>query len=150
MELALGIKVQHPVRFEFFDASLVPIDVSRIQSASIVNSFGETIPLSEKALEADEAITFDRVWLSKNRLRRVSGGLRSDDNIYVFREVWVDGLNVVQSGEIDYVPALDATCPDLSSAEPQHSSTTINTKPTVPGGGGQYYVPPISRPDRLT
>lgn len=118
-ELDLGIKIQHPVRFEFFDASLEPFDVDRVQSATIVNSFGVTFPLSEKALESDESISFDEVWLPKNRLRRVSGGLRSDDNIYVFRDVFVDGLNVVQSGEIDYIPAVGGTCPDLGDLLPQ-------------------------------
>ena len=111
----LGLKIQHPVRFEFFDASLIPLDISRIQSANLFTSFGETLPLSEKALEEDDAISFDRVWLSANRLRRISVGLQSDDNIYVFREVWVDDLNVVQSGEIGYVPSLEPECPDLSS-----------------------------------
>lgn len=121
-ELDLGVKIQHPVRFDFFDASLEPFDVSRVQSASLVNSFGEAVQLSEHSSEDDEAISFDEVWLSKNRLRRISGGLRSDDNIYVFRDVWVDGLNVVQSGEIDYIPQIDGVCPDLSSFDPQRCS----------------------------
>ena len=119
VDLDLGIKILNPVRFEFFDASLEPFDVSRVQSATIVNSFGVTYTLSEEALEADDAISFEEVWLPKNRLRRVSGGLQSDDNIYVLRDVFVDGLNVVQSGEVDYIPAVGGTCPELSDLQPQ-------------------------------
>lgn len=121
--LDLGIKIQHPVRFDFFDASLEPFDVAGVQSATIVDTFGITYELSEKALEEEDAISFDEVWLPKNRLRRVSGGLRSDDNIYAFRAVFVDGLNVVQSGEISYVPSLNTSCPDLADLQPQQCDT---------------------------
>lgn len=122
-EMQLGVKIQHPVQIDFFDASLDPLDLSRIESATLVNSFGETFPLSEKSFEADEAISFDDVWLSANRLRRVSSGLLSDNNIYVFRDVFVDGENVVQSSEIDYIPAITRRCPELSAAMPQRCAS---------------------------
>lgn len=114
-ELQLGIKVQHPVSIEFKDATLDEVHPDRIETARIVNSFGVATPLSEKVTEEDEAVSFDRVWLTANRLRRVSGGLFSDDNVYTFREVSVDGNDVVQSGGVQYIPALSTDCPRLSS-----------------------------------
>ncbi len=61
--MQLGVKIQHPVRLEFFDSAMDPLDVSRLQTAKVVNSFGEVFPLSEKATEEDEAVSFDEVWL---------------------------------------------------------------------------------------
>lgn len=87
--LEVGFTVSYQVSQEFFDTRGEPVDPSRIDSFT-VRGVGNTF-------------TFDKagpVWLPANRLtRRIGERLESEEILYYFREITVDGANVVNKSE---------------------------------------------------
>ena len=87
--LEVGFTVSYQVNQEFFDLHGEPVDLSRINSMT-VRGVGNTF-------------TFDKagpIWLPANRLtRRVGERLESEEILYYFREILVDGANVVNKSE---------------------------------------------------
>jgi hypothetical protein len=87
--LEVGFTVSYRVNQEFFDTKGEPVDPSRIDSLT-VRGVGNTF-------------TFDKagpIWLPANRLtRRVGERLESEEILYYFREIIVDGANVVNKSE---------------------------------------------------
>lgn len=87
--LEVGFTVSYQVNQEFFDTTGSPVDPSRIDSLT-VRGVGNTF-------------TFDKagpIWLPANRLtRRVGERLESEEILYYFREIIVDGANVVNKSE---------------------------------------------------
>jgi hypothetical protein len=87
--LEVGFTVSYQVSQEFFDTRGEPVDPSRIDSIT-VRGVGNTF-------------TFDKagpIWLPANRLtRRIGERLQSEEILYYFREILVDGANVVNKSE---------------------------------------------------
>jgi hypothetical protein len=87
--LEVGFTVSYQVSQEFFDLKGVPVDPGRIDSIT-VRGVGNTF-------------TFDKagpIWLPANRLtRRIGERLESEEILYYFREILVDGANVVNKSE---------------------------------------------------
>jgi hypothetical protein len=87
--LEVGFTVSYQVDQEFFDTTGVPVDSSRIDSMTL-RGVGNTF-------------TFDKagpIWLPANRLtRRIGERLESEEILYYFREITVDGANVVNKSE---------------------------------------------------
>jgi hypothetical protein len=87
--LEVGFTVSYQVNQEFFDSKGEPVDPGRIDSMT-VRGVGNTF-------------TFDKagtVWLPANRLtRRIGERLESEEILYYFREIIVDGANVVNKSE---------------------------------------------------
>jgi hypothetical protein len=87
--LEVGFTVSYQVDQEFSDTTGAPVDSSRIDSMT-VRGVGNTF-------------TFDKagpIWLPANRLtRRVGERLESEEILYYFREIIVDGANVVNKSE---------------------------------------------------
>lgn len=87
--LEVGFTVNYQVSQEFFDTTGEPVSPSRIDSLT-VRGIGNTF-------------TFDKagpIWLPANRLtRRIGERLESEEILYYFREIIVDGANVVNKSE---------------------------------------------------
>jgi hypothetical protein len=87
--LEVGYTVSYQVSQEFFDTTGDSVDPSRIDSLT-VRGVGNTF-------------TFDKagpIWLPANRLtRRIGERLESEEILYYFREILVDGANVVNKSE---------------------------------------------------
>jgi hypothetical protein len=87
--LEVGFTVSYQVGQEFFDTTGDPVDPARIDSIT-VRGVGNTF-------------TFDKagpIWLPANRLtRRIGERLESEEILYYFREILVDGANVVNKSE---------------------------------------------------
>jgi hypothetical protein len=87
--LEVGFTVSYQVSQEFFDTTGEPVDPGRIDSLT-VRGVGNTF-------------TFDKagpIWLPANRLtRRIGERLESEEILYYFREITVDGANVVNKSE---------------------------------------------------
>jgi hypothetical protein len=87
--LEVGFTVSYQVDQEFFDTTGAPVDSSRIDSMTL-RGVGNTF-------------TFDKagpIWLPANRLtRRIGERLESEEILYYFREITVDGANVVNKSE---------------------------------------------------
>ncbi|HEX6033695.1 MAG TPA: hypothetical protein VFY83_04640 [Anaerolineales bacterium] len=87
--LEVGFTVSYQVNQEFFDLKGEPVDPSRIDSMT-VRGVGNTF-------------TFDKagpIWLPANRLtRRIGERLESEEILYYFREITIDGANVVNKSE---------------------------------------------------
>ena len=87
--LEVGFTVSYQVSQEFYDTTGDPVDPSRIDSLT-VRGVGNTF-------------TFDKagpIWLPANRLtRRIGERLESEEILYYFREITVDGANVVNKSE---------------------------------------------------
>jgi hypothetical protein len=87
--LEVGFTVSYQVDQEFFDTTGSPVDSSRIDSMTL-RGVGNTF-------------TFDKagpIWLPANRLtRRIGERLESEEILYYFREITVDGANVVNKSE---------------------------------------------------
>ena len=87
--LEVGFTVSYQVSQEFSDFKGQPVDPSRIDSMT-VRGVGNTF-------------TFDKagpIWLPANRLtRRIGERLESEEILYYFREILVDGANVVNKSE---------------------------------------------------
>jgi hypothetical protein len=87
--LEVGFTVSYQVSQQFSDTRGEPVDPNRIDSMT-VRGVGNTF-------------TFDKagpIWLPANRLtRRVGERLQSEDILYYFREIIVDGANVVNKSE---------------------------------------------------
>ena len=87
--LEVGFTVSYQVDQEFFDTTGGPVDPSRIDSLT-VRGIGNTF-------------SFDKagpIWLPANRLtRRIGERLESEEILYYFREILVDGANVVNKSE---------------------------------------------------
>jgi hypothetical protein len=87
--LEVGFTLSYLVNQEFFDRQGEPVDPARIDSMT-VRGVGSTF-------------TFDKagpIWLPANRLtRRIGERLESEDIPYYFREIIVDGANVVNKSE---------------------------------------------------
>ena len=98
-----GIYIQHRVGFQFVDGLGEPVAKSTIQSAIMLNSNGNEFTLSNDADEEDDP-TLEEAWFIANRVRRTGAGLSSKPAEYVFNRVFVEGLNVVQSGAVGYTP----------------------------------------------
>ena len=87
--LEVGFTVNYQVSQEFFDTQGDPVSPNRIDSLT-VRGVGNTF-------------TFDKagpIWLPANRLtRRIGERLESEEILYYFREILVDGANVVNKSE---------------------------------------------------
>lgn len=87
--LEAGFTVNYQVNQEFYDLQGAKVDPARI-SSMVIRGVGTTF-------------TFDKagpVWLPANRLtRRIGDRLESDEILYYFRDVTIDGANVVNKGE---------------------------------------------------
>ena len=87
--LEVGFTVSYQVRQEFSDTKGQPVDPSRIDSM-ILGGVGNRF-------------TFDKagpIWLPANRLtRRIGERLESEEILYYFREILIDGANVVNKSE---------------------------------------------------
>jgi hypothetical protein len=87
--LEVGFTVSYQVNQEFFDTTGEPVDPGRVDSIT-VRGVGNTF-------------TFDKagpIWLPANRLtRRIGERLESEEILYYFREILVDGANVVNKSE---------------------------------------------------
>lgn len=87
--LEAGFTVNYQVNQEFYDLQGSLVDPARISSLTL-RGVGTTF-------------TFDKagpIWLPANRLtRRIGDRLESEEILYYFREVNVDGANVVNKGE---------------------------------------------------
>jgi hypothetical protein len=87
--LEVGFTVSYQVSQDFFDTRGEPVDPNRIDSLT-VRGVGSTF-------------TFDKagpIWLPANRLtRRIGERLESEEILYYFREITVDGANVVNKSE---------------------------------------------------
>jgi hypothetical protein len=81
--------VSYQVNQEFFDTTGEPVDPGRVDSIT-VRGVGNTF-------------TFDKagpIWLPANRLtRRIGERLESEEILYYFREIILDGANVVNKSE---------------------------------------------------
>ena len=87
--LEVGFTVNYQVNQEFFDTKGDPVDPRRIDSMT-VRGVGNTFTFDQAGL----------IWLPANRLtRRVGERLESEDILYYFREIIVDGANVVNKSE---------------------------------------------------
>jgi hypothetical protein len=87
--LEVGFTVNYQVKQEFFDSKGEPVDPGRIDSMTL-GAMGTTF-------------SFDKagpIWLPANRLtRRIGERLESEEILYYFREIIVDGANVVNKSE---------------------------------------------------
>ncbi|RPI91753.1 MAG: Ig-like domain repeat protein [Chloroflexi bacterium] len=87
--LEAGFTVNYQVNQEFRDLSGELVDPARISSI-VIRGVGTTF-------------TFDKagpIWLPANRLtRRIGDRLESEEILYYFRDVNIDGANVVNKGE---------------------------------------------------
>lgn len=87
--LEVGFTVSYQVNQEFSDLKGDPVDPSRVDSMTL-RGIGNTF-------------TFDKagpIWLPANRLtRRIGERLESEEILYYFREILVDGANVVNKSE---------------------------------------------------
>jgi hypothetical protein len=87
--LEVGFTVSYQVNQEFYDTEGQPVDPSRVDSMTL-RGVGNTF-------------TFDGagpIWLPANRLtRRIGERLESEEILYYFREIIVDGANVVNKSE---------------------------------------------------
>jgi hypothetical protein len=87
--LEVGFTVSYQVSQEFFDSKGQPVAPDRVDSMT-VRGVGSTF-------------TFDKagpIWLPANRLtRRIGERLQSEEILYYFREILVDGANVVNKSE---------------------------------------------------
>jgi hypothetical protein len=87
--LEVGFTVSYQVNQEFFDTTGSPVDPARIDSLT-VRGVGNTF-------------SFDKagpIWLPANRLtRRIGERLESEEILYYFREILVEGSNVVNKSE---------------------------------------------------
>ncbi len=87
--LEAGFTVNYQVNQEFYDLQGEKVDPARISSITL-RGVGTTF-------------TFDKVgpiWLPANRLtRRIGDRLESEEILYYFRDVTIDGANVVNRGE---------------------------------------------------
>lgn len=87
--LEVGFTVSYQVNQEFFDTTGQPVNLSRVSSMTVrgvgnTHSFGGAGP----------------IWLPANRLtRRIGERLESEEILYYFREVVIDGANVINKGE---------------------------------------------------
>ncbi|HSB02295.1 MAG TPA: Ig-like domain-containing protein [Anaerolineales bacterium] len=84
-----GFTVKYQVNQAFHDAEGKPVDPARISSMVIAG--------------AGNTFTFDQagpIWLPANRLtRRINERLQSEEILYYFRDVTIDGASVVNKGE---------------------------------------------------
>ena len=87
--LEVGFTVSYQVTQEFSDLKGGPVEPGRIDSMT-VRGVGNTF-------------TFDKagpIWLPANRLtRRIGERLESEEILYYFREIMIDGANVVNKSE---------------------------------------------------
>lgn len=87
--LEVGFTVSYQVNQDFFDTTGQPVDPARVSSIT-VRGVGTTH-------------TFEGagpLWLPANRLtRRIGERLESEEILYYFREVVIDGANVINKGE---------------------------------------------------
>lgn len=87
--LEAGFTVNYQVKQEFYDTKGERVDASRV-SAMTIRGVGTTY-------------TFDKagpIWLPANRLtRRIGDRLESEEILYYFRDITIDGTNVVNRGE---------------------------------------------------
>jgi hypothetical protein len=87
--LEAGLTVNYQVNQDFYDLQGEKVDPARISSMTI-RGVGTTF-------------AFDKagpIWLPANRLtRRIGDRLESDEILYYFRDVTIDGANVVNKGE---------------------------------------------------
>jgi hypothetical protein len=87
--LEVGFTVSYQVNQQFFDTTGQPVDPARVSSITVrgvgtTHSFDEAGP----------------IWLPANRLtRRIGERLESEEILYYFREVVIDGANVINKGE---------------------------------------------------
>lgn len=87
--LAIGFTISYPVKQVFYDSEGRPVNPERISSMTL-RRFGETI-------------SFDKagsLWLASNRVvGRLGGKLESKPILYYFKEVKIDGVNVVNKSQ---------------------------------------------------
>jgi hypothetical protein len=88
-QLEVGFTVNYQVNQEFYDTQGKPVDPARV-SAITLRGVGNTY-------------TFDGAgphWLPANRLtRRIGERLQSEEIVYYFRSVTIDGANVINKSE---------------------------------------------------
>jgi hypothetical protein len=87
--LAIGFTISYPVKQVFYDSEGRPVNPERISSMTL-RRFGETL-------------TFDQagsLWLASNRVvGRLGGKLESKEILYYFKEIMIDGVNVVNKSQ---------------------------------------------------
>jgi hypothetical protein len=87
--LAAGFTVNYQVDQEFYDLQGDRVDPARV-SAIAIRGVGATYKFDKAG----------PIWLPANRLtRRIGDRLESEEILYYFREVVIDGANVVNKGE---------------------------------------------------
>lgn len=99
--LEVGFTVSYQVNQKFFDTSGELVDPSRVSSMTVRG--------------VGNSHTFDRaglIWLPANRLtRRIGERLESEEILYYFREVTIDGANVINKGQQRFRIRPDDTWP---------------------------------------
>ena len=99
--LEAGFLVSYQMNQKFYDTTNEPVDPARV-SSMVIRGIGNTY-------------TFDRagpVWLPSNRLiRRVGERLESQEILYDFRDVTIDGANVINRSEQRFHIRPDDTWP---------------------------------------
>lgn len=87
--LEVGFTVNYQVNQDFFDTKGEKVDPARV-SSMVIRGVGNTH-------------TFDKagpIWLPANRLtRRIGERLESEEILYYFRDITIDGANVVNKGQ---------------------------------------------------
>ncbi|RPJ24710.1 MAG: Ig-like domain repeat protein [Chloroflexi bacterium] len=87
--LEAGFTVNYQVNQKFYDLEGQIVDPARVSSITI-RGVGTTFTFDEAG----------PIWLPANRLtRRIGDRLESDEILYYFRDITIDGANVVNKGE---------------------------------------------------
>jgi hypothetical protein len=88
-QLTLGLRISYEIDQVFYDAAGRPVDPSRVSSMTL-RRYGELL-------------TFDKagpIWLAQNRVvGRLGGTLENQPILYYFKEIIVDGVNVVNKSQ---------------------------------------------------
>jgi hypothetical protein len=87
--LEAGFNVNYQMNQKFYDTTGEPVDPARV-SSMVIRGIGNTYTLDGAG----------PVWLPSNRLiRRVTERLESQEILYYFRDVTIDGANVINRSE---------------------------------------------------
>ena len=88
-QLALGLRISHQVDQIFYDAVGNPVDSSRVSSMTL-RRYGELLTFEQAG----------PIWLAQNRVvGRLGGTLESQQILYYFKEIIIDGVNVVNKSQ---------------------------------------------------
>jgi hypothetical protein len=99
--LEAGFLVKYQMDQEFYDTTGKPVDPARV-SSMVIRGIGNTYTLDAAG----------PVWLPSNRLtRRVGERLESQEILYFFRSVTIDGANVINRSEQRFHIRPDDTWP---------------------------------------